>query len=87
VCAAALGALATVSEQQAVDAATAAVTGTPGQVSLGDENGYVVWEVEVTQADGTVTEVKVDAGDGTVLAQEAGEQEGAEGQEDGAGNG
>ncbi|MGB3683380.1 MAG: PepSY domain-containing protein, partial [Rubrobacteraceae bacterium] len=45
---------------------------------LGNENGYVVWEVEVAAQDGTLQEVKVDAGNGKVLAQETGDNEGSE---------
>jgi uncharacterized membrane protein YkoI len=48
---------------------------------LGNENGFVVWEVEVQASDGTLQEVKVDAGNGQVLAQEAEEPEGSEANE------
>ena len=68
---AALQSLAKISPDQASAAALAAVPGTAGTVQLEDENGFVVYGIEVTRADGTVTDVKVDAGNGTVLAQEA----------------
>ncbi|MEA2843807.1 MAG: hypothetical protein QOJ69_1478 [Actinomycetota bacterium] len=68
---AALAGLAKISPDQAKAAALAAVPGTAGQVALEDENGNVVFGVEITAADGTKTDVKVDAGNGTVLAQEA----------------
>lgn len=70
--------LATVTADQARDAALAAVPGNAGKIELDNENGFVVYSVEITGADGTVTDVKVDAGNGQVLAQDAG------GDEDGA---
>ena len=38
---------------------------------LDNENGFVVYSVEVNGTDGTVTEVTVDAGNASVLAQQA----------------
>ncbi|WP_308195101.1 PepSY domain-containing protein [Microbacterium profundi] len=70
-----LQSLATVTPEEATAAALAAVPGTAGDATLEDENGYVVYEVQVTAADGSVIEVKVDAGDASVLAQEADEPE------------
>lgn len=58
-----------ISESEAITAATAD-GGTADRVELGNENGSVVWEVEVTRADGTVEEVVIDAGNGDVLATE-----------------
>ncbi|NMR21223.1 PepSY domain-containing protein [Cellulomonas fimi] len=63
--------LATTTAQEAAAAATAAVPGTAGAVELENENGYVVYNVEVSSPDGTTVQVKVDAGNGSVLAQEA----------------
>lgn len=68
---AALKSLATVTPDQATQAALAAVPGTVGQVELGNENGFVVYDIEVTDSNGTVTEVTVDAGNASVLAQQA----------------
>lgn len=83
----ALQGLTKISAQQAIDAAKAAVPGTADKAELGDENGFVVYSVEVTAADGTVTDVKVDAGDGKVLAQETGEEsEADEGSDAGEGS-
>jgi hypothetical protein len=67
---AALQQLATVTQQQAEQAALAAVPGTVQQTDLDAENGSVVYSVEVRSADGTVTEVVVDAGTGQPLAQQ-----------------
>jgi hypothetical protein len=68
---AALEALATVSKSGAERAALTAVPGTVAGTDLDNENGWVVYSVEVNGADGTVTEVTVDAGNGSVLAQQA----------------
>lgn len=69
--AAKLGPLAKITAEQAAIAATAAVPGTAGNVELEDENGNVVFGVEVTAADGTMSDVKVDAGNGAVLSTES----------------
>lgn len=72
--AARLAPLATVAKAQAERAALAEVPGTVTAVELGNENGNLVWEVDVTAKDGTQHEVKVDAGNGTVLIAEADDQ-------------
>ncbi len=66
----ALAKLATVTEQEATKAATDLVPGTISSIELDDEDGFVVWEVDITQADGTMVEVLVDAGNASILAQE-----------------
>lgn len=68
--AAQLAPLAKVSETDASAAATAAVPGTVAKVELSNENGNVVYDVEVKAADGTKTDVTIDAGNGKVLGQE-----------------
>lgn len=68
---AALAGLAKISPDQAKASALAAVPGTAGQVELENEDGNVVFGVEVTTANGTRMDVKVDAGNGKVLAQDA----------------
>lgn len=73
--------LAKVDRAAAERAALQAVPGTAKDAELGDENGYVVWEVEVQASDGTLKEVKVDAGNGQVLAQESEDDEGSEANE------
>jgi uncharacterized membrane protein YkoI len=70
--------LAKIDQAAAEKAALAAVPGQIQKTELGDENGFVVYSVEVKGADGTVTDVKVDAGDGSILAQETGEDNAAE---------
>ena len=71
-------ALATVTEAEATAAAVDAIPGTAGKVELDNANGYVVYSVEVTAADGSVTDVTVDAGNATVLAQDAEQNDGEE---------
>ena len=63
-------------------AAIAAVPGTAGDVELENENGNVVYGVEVTTANGTV-DIKIDAGNAKVLQteKEDGEGEGEKGGE------
>ena len=61
--------LTTITPDQASQAALTAVPGTAATPVLENENGSVVYGVEVTTATGTI-DVKVDAGNGTVLAQD-----------------
>ncbi len=70
--------MATIDQAAAEKAALDAVPGTVKEAELGDENGFVVWEVEVQASDGTFQEVKVDAGNGQILAQEAEDDGGSE---------
>lgn len=79
--AAALKSLATISPDQARAAALAAAPGTVAKVELGNEHGNVVYDVEITKADGTVADVTIDAGNGKVLAQEAGDKNESRGPE------
>ena len=73
--------LAKIDQAAAEKAALDAVPGTVRDAELGNENGFVVWEVEVQASDGTLQEVKVDAGNGQILAQEAENDEGSEANE------
>ena len=67
---AALATAAKITPDQAKAAALAAVPGTAGKIELENENGNVVFGVEVTTATGSRIDVKVDAGNAKVLAQE-----------------
>lgn len=82
---AALAALAKISE---ADARAAALTQFPGatvqKASLEDENGSVVWSIELTDANKVAQDVKVDAGNGTILAVEAGGDESEGNESEGA---
>lgn len=78
-----LAALATIDAKKAEAAAIASVPGSSVVSSgLGNENGFLVYEVTVKDSSGTMSEVKIDAGNATVLATEAAEhgdgQNGAE---------
>lgn len=73
-----LSSQAKVSQADAEQAALAAVPGKVTASELGNENGSLIWEVDVTKADGSSAEVKVDAGNGDVLAQEADDESGEE---------
>jgi uncharacterized membrane protein YkoI len=61
-------ALAKLTSAQAVQKALAAVQGQILKTELENENGFLVYSVEVVTADKTIMEVKVDAGSGKVLA-------------------
>ena len=78
--AAALQQLATISADEASQAALAAVPGTVNTVELDNENGSVVYSVEV-RTDAGLIDVKVDAGNGSVLAQESDHGEQKDGSE------
>ena len=78
---AALQSLAKISPDQARDAALAAVPGTADKVELDNENGNVVYSVQITGANGAKTDVKVDAGTGSVLHQDSANDNANEGAE------
>ena len=65
-----LEALATVTADEAAAAASAAVPGEVVEVELDDENGSVVYSVEIVDSSGAEIDVKVDAGTGEVLDQQ-----------------
>ncbi|MGO0122361.1 PepSY domain-containing protein [Desulfothermobacter acidiphilus] len=67
-----LQSLAKITPDQARAAALQAVSGQVKKVDLDNENGYLVYSVEVQTATGLV-DVKVDAGDGKVLAKDSGQ--------------
>lgn len=77
-----LESLATITVDDAIAAATDSVPGTADTAELENENGSVVYEVEVTADDGSDTEVKVDAGNGAVLDTEAEDEDEGESGED-----
>jgi uncharacterized membrane protein YkoI len=66
-----LDGLATITADQASSVAVSATGGTAGEVELENENGNVVYGVEITAPDGKQLDVKVDAGNASVLDQEA----------------
>jgi uncharacterized membrane protein YkoI len=57
------------------EAAKLAVTATKGKIlatKLDDENGYLIWEVDVLDPQGKQTELMIDAGNGRLLAAASG---------------
>lgn len=56
---------------QAIKTALEKVPGTVVEAELEKKHGKTVWEVEVLDADGKVTEVHINAADGTVIDTEA----------------
>lgn len=68
--AAQLEALATVTADEAAAAASDVVPGEVVEVELDDENGSVVYSVEIVDSSGAEVDVKVDAGTGEVLDQQ-----------------
>lgn len=63
-----------VSQQQAEAAALAVQPGQVVEAKLDDEEGYLVWQIDVKHDRGT-TEIAVDAGNSKVLAAEAEEDD------------
>lgn len=62
--------LAKVTFDQAVLAAQAKEGGRVLKIELGDENGFLVYEIELVMPDKSILDVKVDAGSGEILATE-----------------
>ena len=78
----ALAGMAKITADQAKEAALAQFPGaTVGKVDLENENGNVVYSVQLTDKSGKAQDVKVDAGNAKVLATEAGGPEGHDGHE------
>jgi len=79
--AAQLASLAKIDVSQASSAALAQVPGTVLKVALDNENGNLVYSVEIKTGSNEIKDVKVDAGNGQVLHMDA-EHEGGDEQED-----
>ena len=62
--------LAKITHDQAAQKALDAVQGNVLKTELEDENGFLVYGIEVVAADKAIVDVKVDAGSGKVLAME-----------------
>ena len=74
-----LAELTRIDQTAAEEAALGAVPGAVREVELENENGFVVYEVELAGQDGALNEVVVDAGNGEILGLEVEEEEGLEG--------
>ena len=71
-------ALAKISLNEAVEKALNAAPGNVLKTELENEDGFLVYEVEVVTADKSIRDVKVDAGSGKVLALEKEKVDGEE---------
>jgi len=71
--------MAAISYQQAIKAALNQVTGKVIKVELENENGFLVYGVEVVGSDNSITDVKVDAGNGHVLISSKDQADGHQG--------
>ena len=67
--------------EAATDIARRAVPGKVLGSRLDDENGYLIWEVEVLGEGRQRLELKIDAGDGRLLAIDSDEHDGREGRD------
>ncbi len=83
--------MAKISLDSAINAALQAVPGKVLKAELENENGYLVYGVEIAKADRQIADVKVDAGSGKVLKIEADqkdkEEQGGEDSDNGHGEG
>ena len=70
-----------VTQQQAEAAALTALPGQVVKAKLDDEDGYLVWQIDVRHAQGT-TEIAVDAGNAQALAAEAEEDDEHQGRDE-----
>jgi uncharacterized membrane protein YkoI len=62
--------MAKISMSDALNKAQAKVPGKPVQVELENEDGYLIYEVEIVRPDKSVMELDVDAGNGAILKME-----------------
>ena len=67
-----------ITEEQATKTALEKVPGTVNEVELEDENGTIVYGIEVVLTDGTQQDVKVDAQTGKIVKVEADDEENGE---------
>ena len=68
--------LAQITLDQAMQSAIGAVNGKVLKAGLENEDGFLVYEVEIAAQDNTITEVMVDAGNGKVLASKMDKKDG-----------
>jgi uncharacterized membrane protein YkoI len=79
----AMAAQASVSSEEAAKRAVRATHGKVLSTRLDDENGYLIWEVEVLGPQGKEAQLKIDAGNGRLLAAKiSGEGEHGDGDRD-----
>ncbi len=78
----AMVAKARLNSNEAADIARKALPGTVVEAKLDNENGYLIWEVEVLSDKGQEAQLKIDAGNGYLLAIGVSEDDEHEGAED-----
>ena len=80
-------ALARLSFNQALQKALSEVPGHILKADLGDENGFLFYDIEVVKADNSIVDIKVDAGSGkvVVMLQDKADKEGNENDNEGDG--
>lgn len=71
----AMAAKSKLSSNEAADVAAKAVPGKVVETQLGDENGYLIWEVETIGNNGQDAQLKIDAGNGRLLAIKTGDND------------
>ncbi len=64
-----------ITASKAAKIATTALPGKVIEIKLDDENGYLIWEVEIIDANGHETQLKIDAGNGRLLVAESEDDE------------
>ena len=67
--------LATITSSEASRISSVAISGYVIETKLEDENGYLVWKVEMIDGNGHETELMIDAGNGRLLAAEEDEED------------
>tara|TARA_R110000782_G_scaffold188367_10_gene278412 strand:+ start:5997 stop:6425 length:429 start_codon:yes stop_codon:yes gene_type:complete len=67
--------LATITSSEASRISSVAISGNVIETKLEDENGYLVWKVEMIDGNGHETELMIDAGNGRLLAAEEDEED------------
>lgn len=75
--------LAKISMERAVEIASASIPGTPIEAELEAEDGFLVYEIELSTGAHAKTEVTIDAGNGNILKQEREDEEQEDSDDDG----
>jgi uncharacterized membrane protein YkoI len=75
-----------ITKQQAIDVALKQVSGTVKEAALEDENGVIVYNVHIVDANGKGSEVKVDAKTGSVTKSEGDNNVSSDGETNDGGN-
>ncbi len=74
--------LATVTSSEASRISSIAISGNVVETKLEDENGYLVWKVEMIDGNGHEAELMIDAGNGRLLAAENNDEDDEDDEDD-----